>query len=249
MTSLNLGIPVPGQRVNVGQAFFVSGTATGTGGAEPRDVQSVTVQVDNQSPVEANLVVHPHTAPMYKFSVEVQVTGGPGPHNILVTATDETLAQARSTVTVWAIDVQAAKAKAPGYILEIKNWKNPDPPSDFSNTGAATIAYGKPNPSSHFGGPFPSLDALQEWKQVLLPEEDYEDFSLVGASGWVFDPNFSGADVPFDHPFRPPRELNSTGNLCLPLITPPTARRTSPLWETTHPYSLAGTRFLKRART
>jgi hypothetical protein len=90
-------------------------------------------------------------------------------------------------------------AKAPQYILEIKH-TNPDPPSDFSNTGAATITYGKPQPTPLVGGAFPSIDARQEWKQVVAPEEDYE-VALVGASGWVLDPGFSGADLPFDHPF------------------------------------------------
>src|SRR5262249_16464659 len=35
-----------------------------------------------------------------------------------------------------------------------------------------------------------------------LHEEDYEGPDrLVGATGWALNPEFSGSDVPFDHPF------------------------------------------------
>ena len=102
-----------------------------------------------------------------------------------------------------ALEAQCS-AKQPQHILEIQ-YANPAPPSDFSSTGAATIAYGKPSPTppvlgQDIGGAFPSVDALQEWKQVLAPEEDY-DLNLVGATGWALDVKFSGADVPFSHPF------------------------------------------------
>lgn len=90
-------------------------------------------------------------------------------------------------------------AKAPKEILEIRQ-VNPAPPSDFTGTGAATIALGKDQPTPLVGGNFPSVDARLEWKQVLAPDEDYE-VDLVGACGWVLGPRFSGGDVPFDHPF------------------------------------------------
>ena len=90
-------------------------------------------------------------------------------------------------------------AKAPDFILSIQG-TNPDPPSDFSGSGAATITYGQPSPSTVLGGAFPSRDAKQEWKQVLAPAEDYES-DLIGATGWVLDPHASGADLPFTHPF------------------------------------------------
>jgi chromosome segregation ATPase len=68
--------------------------------------------------------------------------------------------------------------KQPQQILELE-FENPVPPADFS---ATTIA----------GGVFPSSGAKQEWKQVLEPhEEDFEDSNLVGASGWVLNPEFS----------------------------------------------------------
>lgn len=89
--------------------------------------------------------------------------------------------------------------KAPQQILEIRQ-TNPAAPTDFATTGAATIALGQAQPSAGFGGNFPSVDARQEWKQVLAPNEDY-DVDLVGASGWVLGPKTSGGDLPFDHPF------------------------------------------------
>jgi hypothetical protein len=78
--------------------------------------------------------------------------------------------------------------KQPQQILALE-FENPVPPADFS---ATTIA----------GGVFPSSGAKQEWKQVLEPhEEDFEDSNLVGATGWVLNPEFSDIDFPFHHPF------------------------------------------------
>jgi len=84
-------------------------------------------------------------------------------------------------------------AKAPPHILSVVH-NNPAAPSDFNDTGAATIA----------GGTFP-LDSALEWRQVLSlpddnPDSDY-DIETVAASGWLLDNHYSDADVPFDHPF------------------------------------------------
>ena len=38
--------------------------------------------------------------------------------------------------------------------------------------------------------------------QVLAPKEEYDQFGLVGATGWMINPEHSSADVPFSHPFR-----------------------------------------------
>jgi hypothetical protein len=78
---------------------------------------------------------------------------------------------------------------------------NPNPPDGFQDLLPQEIAYGgKKDPTFLVGGPFPSLDAQQEWKQVEDPAEDYE-VDLIGASGWILQKEDSGADVPFTHPF------------------------------------------------
>jgi hypothetical protein len=51
------------------------------------------------------------------------------------------------------------------------------------------------------GGTYP-LHADFEWTQVLAPEEEYDQFGLVGSVGWMINPHHSSADVPFSHPFR-----------------------------------------------
>lgn len=81
----------------------------------------------------------------------------------------------------------APPVKAPAEILEVRV-ANPAPPADPD--WATTIA----------GGTFPQGSG-REWKQVLAPDEDYDQFTLVGASGWILDPNISSADLPFSHPF------------------------------------------------
>ncbi len=42
--------------------------------------------------------------------------------------------------------------------------------------------------------------AVAEWMPVVDAGQDWDEHP-VGASGWVIDPNFSGGDVPFTHPF------------------------------------------------
>ncbi len=98
--------------------------------------------------------------------------------------------------------------RQPQQILEIQ-FANPQDVKDVDSLYAQAVAFGQPNPSAILGGKFPSPDAQQEWKQVLPKEltntaahnEDYEGRNLVGAIGWALKPEFSGADVPFNHPF------------------------------------------------
>ncbi len=51
-----------------------------------------------------------------------------------------------------------------------------------------------------FGGEFPFPPSEQDWQQVLSPNDEYE-LDAIGASGWVVNPEQSGADLPFTHPF------------------------------------------------
>ena len=69
---------------------------------------------------------------------------------------------------------------------------------------AQAVALGSQNPGLDLRDKFPSLNAQQEWKQVLPADltdtaahnEDYERDNLVGATGWLLKPEFSGGDVP-----------------------------------------------------
>jgi hypothetical protein len=104
--SLTIGSPVQFQQVNTGQSLHVGGYATGTGGVEPHTIESVTVQVDDQSPVKAKLVLiprhpgHLQDPPAYLFSLDLQVSGDSGPHDIRVKATDDNGITAMKGVTV-----------------------------------------------------------------------------------------------------------------------------------------------------
>jgi hypothetical protein len=90
--------------------------------------------------------------------------------------------------------------KQPQGILEIR-YANPSHPDSLDVDSAQRIAFGQENATPVIGGTFPSSDAKQEWKQVLAPDEDYEGSNLVGLTGWALHPDFSTADVPFNHPF------------------------------------------------
>jgi hypothetical protein len=122
---------------------------------------------------------------------------------------DDQLASARAQLQ--GMPGEAGKpCVQPQGILEVSpQFANPPGITNLDVSFVQTVALGKPNPTPVVGGPFPSLDAELEWKQVL-PEnlgntvahtEDYEGTNLVGASGWALIPEFSGEDVPFDHPF------------------------------------------------
>ena len=76
---------------------------------------------------------------------------------------------------------------APSDILSIR-YQNPPLPDPGDNTWAAN------------GGDEYPLDNDLEWVQALSHPDEYEGSHLVGCTGWVVDPDDSGADVPFDHP-------------------------------------------------
>jgi len=65
------------------------------------------------------------------------------------------------------------------------------------------------------GQQFPFAD--YEWTQVLAPDQEYDQFELVGATGWIIDPHYSDADLPLTHPFL---DASSNANVgTLPHIT------------------------------
>jgi hypothetical protein len=73
----------------------------------------------------------------------------------------------------------------PSNILRIsfQNPQLPPPSDDWAASG---------------GNSFP-LSRDHEWVQVLAPDNEYDEETLVGCSGWVIGPNDSGADVPMTH--------------------------------------------------
>jgi len=87
--NLNQPFPVTGQVTNQ----FVSG--------EPVTITSVTVRVDGGPVIETNLTVVPdRTQTRVNFAATAQVTGGPDPHRVTVTAINDQDASATQTVSV-----------------------------------------------------------------------------------------------------------------------------------------------------
>jgi hypothetical protein len=88
--------------------------------------------------------------------------------------------------------------------LLVIEYVNPDAPTigDWANQ---IVKGAHPFDSSHQHEIVDGSDAFpgnerKEWKQVLAPDDEYDE-KLVGATGWVIQPEFSGGDVPFTHPF------------------------------------------------
>jgi hypothetical protein len=80
--------PAPHQEFPVGVDFVVHGWASGTGGAEPQLIDSVTVRVAGQPAVDAEL--SPGSGPPPILTVDYRATtrlNSPGQHQVIVTAT------------------------------------------------------------------------------------------------------------------------------------------------------------------
>jgi len=89
--NLVIAQPQVDQDFPLGTNFVVSGIAVGTDvGGESHPIDSVTVQVDRETPVYANLGPPPHPAPMtLGFSATERLTGAPGWHQVTVKAVDD----------------------------------------------------------------------------------------------------------------------------------------------------------------
>jgi hypothetical protein len=109
--TLNVTHPIANQQFT--SPLTVDGIATGTAGAEPRIIEQVTVQVDDQAPVDAPLVRLPKLRAsdpqQVLFSVTVPVIGA-GQHQATVTAIDTDGDSTVQTVpfTIAALAVPAA---------------------------------------------------------------------------------------------------------------------------------------------
>jgi hypothetical protein len=79
----------------------------------------------------------------------------------------------------------AGTVPAPRNILGI-SFQNPALPSPDNDWAAS-------------GGDSYPLSRDHEWIQMLAPDNEYDEDTLVGCSGWVIGPNDSGADVPMTH--------------------------------------------------
>lgn len=202
MESLTVLQPTSNAIVDPQKPLRVGGRAVGRGMPEPSLADEVTVGVDGGPPVQAHLTSVPHQfANLFDASVQVPRIGGP--HTITVVATFDSGVTKRASVTV-VVDL-AAKAPQESLQVSVVN-----PPAPAGSNWSADIV--KQNRSS-----FPALASLvslavwakrgndypvcaREWVQVRAPTVDY-DLDTVGFAGWLLQPEISGNDVPFTHPF------------------------------------------------
>ncbi len=91
---------------------------------------------------------------------------------------------------LWLSTIQVRDAlalAAPANLLEVR-FDNLGPPISPDTSWAKS------------DGTYPE-DKSFEWAQVQDPSQEYDDATLIGASGWIVAPEDSGGDVPFSHPF------------------------------------------------
>jgi hypothetical protein len=213
MPSIAIGRPGDHELVPVSQPLLVTGTATGKWGTEPSIVDSVTVTIAGVK-VEAAVKALPfdpgkHAEPEVTFSATVPFPGTAGLQDVIATATldDNT----KETATVIVIGHEAGPmAFTPRESLQISA-TNPAPPSDAD--WAAEIVRANKSPATLLalfgnlldiaiwhdrGDDYPIC--AREWNQVTAPGEDYDE-EPVAFSGWLLQPEISGDDVWFTHPF------------------------------------------------
>jgi hypothetical protein len=131
-----------------------------------------------------------------------------GPHEIRVIAHTAGDSPGFESVPIIGA-ILGPPAFTPAASLQVIGATNPTPPSGdawpyeivFNNrvTDSETLGSVQGLAAFHNGGwDYPICS--REWNQVTEPGEDYDDES-VAFSGWLLDPDRSGADVPFTHPF------------------------------------------------
>ena len=200
--------PASGIVVLPGQSVTCSGRATGHGGLQTTLVDSVVLSLDGGSGIEAVLspVVPRPAVPAVNWAATITAPDQPGPHDLKITAFPDD-GGASASVTI-GLDVQAPPGSAltPQQSLEL-SLVNPDPPGpgDWASTivkaNRSDLDFTAVLDDAVFldrGDRYPVCS--REWNQVTAPSEDY-DLDTVGFSGWLIQPDISGGDVPFTHPF------------------------------------------------
>jgi Big-like domain-containing protein len=133
MPTVTIFQPADGVSVPAGPVQ-VTGRATDKAGAEPVFVDSVTVQVDGNPPVEATLTRRPgKTETVVDFAATVQVTGAEGRHAITAVATNDNNISRSAHVTVFLGPTFAVDA--PAIVVDIET-PSPVDPHDPAVTSA-----------------------------------------------------------------------------------------------------------------
>jgi hypothetical protein len=213
MATTTINNPFPDQVYVTGEPVHVIGHVVGDGLPEPSQAQTVTVTVDGGAPVEATVTIvpvrpgpGPHPPPTATFSAVAPVPDRYGFYNLTAKAVMDNHKSAEASVTIIRGD-PAVSALTPQGSLEVTATNPAPPPGGAANDWADNIVTNNQTPinslltgvaSVFHGTDFPVSE--REWTQVTAPHEDYDD-QPVAFSGWLLQPEISGNDVRFDHPF------------------------------------------------
>jgi hypothetical protein len=224
--------PANGTVVLPGQTITCSGQATGHGGPQTTLVDTVVLNLDGGSGIEAILthVVPKPAVPTVNWTASFAAPGQPGPHELTVTAfPDDAGAPARATIGLVVPEPPPPpldSALTPQQSLELSQ-VNPAPPgpgdwaSAIVDANRSDLDFTSVLDDTVFiirGDQYPVCS--REWNQVTAPGEDY-DADTVGFSGWLLRPDISDQDNPFTHPFGRDWE-------CLVAVDPPFAGLLAP---------------------
>lgn len=140
MPELSITRPAQDARVVPFQPFVVTGRASDVGMPEPHVIDAVTVQIDAGPVIDAALTRVPDRhRTVVDYAAAVEVTDGPDPHTVTVTATNDNGISAVARVQVFAGPI--FHAAAPSILVELLSPVPFDPGGPLLTRLASQIQY------------------------------------------------------------------------------------------------------------
>ena len=205
MASITIQTPSPNQAYVAGEPVSVAGLIVGDGMPEPSTPETVTVSLGGKTVDATVTLTGPHLPQSFRFSAVVPAPHRYGLYPITAKAVMDSNARPTHIVTI-AVGDHAVSARTPQGSLEVTATNPAPPPGGATNDWAVNIDLNNQTPISSLltaAAVFHTTNfpvAEREWIQVTAPHEDYDD-DMVAFSGWLLQPEISGNDVRFTHPF------------------------------------------------
>jgi hypothetical protein len=206
MASITIQTPSPGQVYVAGEPVSVAGLIVADGMPEPSTPETVTVSLGGKTVDATVTLTGPHLPQSFTFSAVVPAPDRYGFYPVTAKAVMDNNAHPTHIVPI-AVGDPAVSARTPQGSLEVTATNPAPPPGGEPNDWAVNIVKNNLTPIHSLlteavwhdkGFDFPVSE--REWTQVTAPQEDYDDEPVV-FSGWLLQPEISGNDVRFTHPF------------------------------------------------
>jgi hypothetical protein len=211
--ALTLLQPTPNKVVPVGISLPVAGTAQGRGMPEPIFIEKITVQVDDEVPID---VEPKHLSgglpPRYTFRTDIITPGTVGEHTIQVKAINDSGGVAGDATVPFFVGASIFDCSG---TLKIDFFATPDP-IFFDNERIVEIFSDDRRTVTIVN--FPPLDSMQFSLPFPLGDDDVT-VTLVGGGTGAFDPGSGNMSVPVTLDFHHSNSVFSDSTLEVILTT------------------------------